>query len=126
MFWRSVCEQLGQELRPPRLWHLEGLEATRRRSTLHSLDEGNRMISKPFALLAFVLFTFASTAKPALTINAERLPAEPAVNYANPGLLKNVDDHQHCRPVRRALKARPLKWMKTKKPVRRLLFKRAR
>ena len=84
------------------------------------------MIQKPFALLAFVLFTFASTAKPAPTLNAKRLPSVPAVNYANPGLLKNTDDHQHCRPVRRALKVRPLKWMKNKKPVRRLLFKRAR
>ena len=84
------------------------------------------MIQKPFALLAFVLFTFASTVKPAPTINAERLPSVPAVNYANSGLLKNTDDYQHCRPVRRALKARPLKWIKTKKPVRRLLFKRAR
>ena len=83
------------------------------------------MISKPFALLAFVLFTFASTAKPAPTINAERLPSVPAVKH-DPGLLKNSDDHQHCRPVRRALKARPLQWMKNKKPVRRLLFKRAR
>ena len=83
------------------------------------------MISKPFALLAFVLFTFASTAKPAPTINAERLPSVPAVNH-DPGLLKDVDDCASCRPVRRALMARPLKWMKNKKPLRRLLFKRAR
>lgn len=88
------------------------------------------MIQKPFALLAFVLFTFASTAKPAPTLNAEQtpehLPAVPAVNYTTPGLLKDVDDCASCRPVRRALKARPLEWMKNKKPVRRLLFKRAR
>jgi len=137
MLWCSLRQLLGQKLRRPRLRNFERLEAISRRPTLHTFHEGNSVRIRPAWIAVAILFAFAWTLQPAadarskpMAVDSDLVPAVHSVG--NPGLL-DLPEGDVCgaggctgRPLGLVRRLNPVKLMHNKKPIRRLLFRKAR